>query len=697
MRKLDQSLHGRFAPLALLFLFIMTPAAFSVPLPADKTPESVTAAKPAPGNQLKPPDDMPIAGGLNSSIVVPGDTVYTLELIATRFFGKGGTDCWGWVAPDGVEYAIMGNTNGINVWNFVSNRKYRVDGPEEGCSQAYWRDMMTFGHYLYAVSECHGTNEGLMIIDLQYLPDSLKFIGSIPISNIPGNQNTSHNLSIDTVKSIIFIEGTADNTAFMHSLTDPESPQYLGSFNGGAIHDLFVNNDTAYLAQTHGKFSVWKMQGLQLPVRIGLISSPSEGFGHNAWPTLDGKHLVTTEETVDATVKIWNIEDLSDIRLVGQYLGPNRIAHNAQVKGDTIYLSHYGAGVRVVDISDPSAPVEIGAFDTWPESDLPGFEGCWGVWPFSPTGKVFASNRTGHMFILQGQVVQINDSIVIGNGTIDELGNVELEVYARNSLTTHAINISFSWAGTLDLQLDSVSTVGTRTENFESVEIVGINPAGKSIHYRLLSSLLSPLKDLSPGAGSILRIYLHATNIVSGASNPIALGTTLGASKYNLSSGQISLPDIFSGAVGSCDFGGADSDGDGLNDSCDICPSDPLNDTDRDGICGALDNCISLANPDQIDSDGDGIGDACDACPDRPNPCQCCFDGDEGDANSDSSTNIADVTFLIARIFAGGQAPECHDKADADANSNVNIADVTFLIARIFAGGPEPACGPTGI
>lgn len=465
----------------------------------------------------------------------------------------------------------------------------------------------------------------------------------------------------------------------------------------GSAHDLFVRNDTAYLAKGGGSsYSIWKVGGLLLPTRIGLFHSPSGGFAHNAWPTSDGKHLVTTEETTDATVKIWNIEDLSDIWLVGQYLGPNRLAHNAQVLGDTIYLSHYGAGVRVVDITDPSAPVEIGAFDTWPQSDEPGFFGCWGVWPFSPTGKIFASNQSGQLFALQERIVQINDSMVIGDGVLDERGNVQLYVYARNSLTTRSIDIPFTWAGPLNLELDSVSTRGTRTENFENIKVVGFDPANKAIHYTLVSSTLNSEKDLPPGAGIVLRIYLHATNNVSAVSNPVILGASFGTPKFNASSGQISLPDDFSGTVKSCAFGGPDSDGDGLSDSCDFCPSDPLNDDDRDGICAALDNCAELANPDQLDSDGDGIGDVCDECPNRPNPCQCCFDGNAGDANSDGSTNIADVSFIISRIFAGGQAPECHDRADADASGKVNIADVTFLIGRIFAGGPAPACGPTG-
>jgi FG-GAP-like repeat/Thrombospondin type 3 repeat len=58
-----------------------------------------------------------------------------------------------------------------------------------------------------------------------------------------------------------------------------------------------------------------------------------------------------------------------------------------------------------------------------------------------------------------------------------------------------------------------------------------------------------------------------------------------------------------------------DADGDGAGDACDPCPLDPLNDQDRDGVCGDLDNCPTLANPDQINRDGDARGDACDPCP----------------------------------------------------------------------------------
>ncbi len=61
-----------------------------------------------------------------------------------------------------------------------------------------------------------------------------------------------------------------------------------------------------------------------------------------------------------------------------------------------------------------------------------------------------------------------------------------------------------------------------------------------------------------------------------------------------------------------------DQDADGLGDACDACALDPFNDFDADGICGDIDNCATVANADQLDSDADGFGDACDVCPQDP-------------------------------------------------------------------------------
>lgn len=64
-----------------------------------------------------------------------------------------------------------------------------------------------------------------------------------------------------------------------------------------------------------------------------------------------------------------------------------------------------------------------------------------------------------------------------------------------------------------------------------------------------------------------------------------------------------------------------DMDGDGHGDRCDVCltraddgatPCPPPGDMDGDGISDKEDNCPLVPNPDQRDSDRDGRGDVCD-------------------------------------------------------------------------------------
>lgn len=52
------------------------------------------------------------------------------------------------------------------------------------------------------------------------------------------------------------------------------------------------------------------------------------------------------------------------------------------------------------------------------------------------------------------------------------------------------------------------------------------------------------------------------------------------------------------------------------------------NDTDGDGVLNAADNCPTVANASQHDEDGDKVGDACDNCPHLANADQANEDGD---------------------------------------------------------------------
>ncbi|MFC1591268.1 thrombospondin type 3 repeat-containing protein [Thermodesulfobacteriota bacterium] len=80
----------------------------------------------------------------------------------------------------------------------------------------------------------------------------------------------------------------------------------------------------------------------------------------------------------------------------------------------------------------------------------------------------------------------------------------------------------------------------------------------------------------------------------------------------------------------------------------DPCPNDPDKDIDGDEICGDVDNCPAISNPDQSDLDGDLAGDVCDSCPSDPDDD---IDGDSICGDADNCPNLPNL-----------------DQADADDN-----------------------------
>ena len=81
----------------------------------------------------------------------------------------------------------------------------------------------------------------------------------------------------------------------------------------------------------------------------------------------------------------------------------------------------------------------------------------------------------------------------------------------------------------------------------------------------------------------------------------------------------------------------------------DAAKPDASDDTDGDGVPDPIDNCPTVPNPDQRDFDGDGHGDVCDKCPHIPSV-------DDPDADGDGVGDACDPRPGVAdkRVFWSG-------------------------------------------
>ncbi len=325
---------------------------------------------------------------------------------------------WGYVAPDGKEYAILGGALGTSFFNISDSANiYEVDffptninfsNPDQG---VLWKEMKVYSHYAYVVSEAD--TSGVEIYDLQYLPDTVLFVKKF---TAPGHRSTH---SVSQEGHYLYLNGS--NASFgqgiaVLDLIDPVNPVLRGKWNTRYVHDCRVLRDTIFAMNINdGNVTVidaGNKDSLKTITQWLNLPNPSP---HNNALTSDRKYLYSTDEVgaIPRLIKIWNIQDLSNVTQVSTWQPSNittSIVHNVEIYGDTAVIAHYTAGVRVLDISNPVQPSEVAWYDTYPSNNGNTYTGCWGVYKF-PSGKIAASDMKTGLYVLKvGNSVGINDN-----------------------------------------------------------------------------------------------------------------------------------------------------------------------------------------------------------------------------------------------------------------------------------------------
>ncbi len=369
------------------------------------------------------------------------------EFITNGLGDVGSSDCWGFVSPDGTDYAIIGNYNSV-AFVRASDGLICDSIPAAALQDGYYhRDMVVHGNYCYCVSEMAGVNEGLMVFDLSTLPDSVSLV-NVWTNN--GQMIKSHNLDIDSATSHIYIEGDGNQGIDIVSVVDPVNPVKVGFVFVPGVHDAHARNDTLWVAEGQvPAYSVYDVSDKANPVLLGRVTDNQFGYCHNIWPSDDGKYFFTTEETAFKSVKVWDASDLNNITQLGTYLADNKLAHNVHVMGEYLFISHYTSGVTVVDWSNPLLPIEVAAYDTYPQNNIADFYGCWGAFPYTNNDYVYASNFEGKLFILQWDplAVGIEDEEILTPGipypsVFEQMTNIPFQLEGASEVVINAYDLN---------------------------------------------------------------------------------------------------------------------------------------------------------------------------------------------------------------------------------------------------------------
>ncbi|MCL7984421.1 MAG: choice-of-anchor B family protein [marine benthic group bacterium] len=364
-----------------------------------------------------------------------------VAFIPTKDLGAGRgimlNDIWGWTDPaTGREFALVGRMDGTSFVDVTDATSpiFLGDLPlTEGANPAAWRDIKVYENHAYIVADGAGPH-GMQVFDLTRLLD----VDGGPVTFAPtafyDRIASAHNIVINEETGFAYAVGasmggeTCGGALHMIDIRDPRNPTFAGCFaetetgrqKTGYTHDaqcvIYRGPDSDHQGReicfnaSETALGIADVTDKKAPRSISVASYPNVGYTHQGWLTEDHQYFYINDEldeingSVEGTrTLVWDVTDLDDPILVREHFGTNAASdHNLYVRGDRMYQSNYVSGLRVLDISDPENPVEVGYFDTVPFGEnVPGFDGSWSNYPYFESGVIVVTSMREGLFVLK--------------------------------------------------------------------------------------------------------------------------------------------------------------------------------------------------------------------------------------------------------------------------------------------------------
>ena len=379
------------------------------------------------------------------------DLLARMPLDAFKLQPGAANDIWGFVdQSDGREYAIIGLQNGTAVVD-VTNPLQPIEIGAIPGTPTIWRDLKVYQLFddstgrwqAYAYVTADSVTDGLQIIDLSDLPDSISLAATytgfqrahnIYLSNI--DYTTGITQSGPTAYAYILGSELGKNShtggVRILDLSEPTAPVEIAAPpEADYVHDgatLVIGDTRTADCQNHNPcelfidfnektVDLWDVTNKATPYRISSTPYNGSRYTHSGWGSTDTMYVFIQDELDErglghnTRLRVLDISDLKTPFVSRIWEGPTRaIDHNGFSLVTHYYMSNYERGLTILDIAEPNQLHDIAFFDTYPGSDSPNFNGAWGVYPYLPSGTILVSDIESGLFLLREQGLAISKS-----------------------------------------------------------------------------------------------------------------------------------------------------------------------------------------------------------------------------------------------------------------------------------------------
>jgi choice-of-anchor B domain-containing protein len=392
-----------------------------------------------------------------------------------QYPGQALSNIGGYVDSSGNEYALVGYSGGLDIVDVTDPANPFVAHTVPGTNSS-WREVKTWQNYAYVTTE--GCCNGLQIVNLGYLPDSVTYTYWTGSGSIAGQIETIHALHVEDGYAYLFGSNLFNGAAIIADLSNPWNPSYVGKTPGSYIHDGYVRGNYLYSAHIYdGFFSVFDITNKSNPVLITTQLTPTQ-FTHNTWLNDAGNVLFTTDENTGSYLGAYDISDLNNITELDRVQvtpGSGSIIHNTHTLNDFEIVSWYKDGIAIVDVSRPDNMIVTGSYDTYTQGSGSGFNGAWGVYPFLPSGNLVVSDINNGLYVLTPDYIRACylEGLVTDSATGAPLNNVLVTIIGPGTTDNSKLNGEYktglAQSGTYSVQF---SKSGYTTKTITGVSLV---------------------------------------------------------------------------------------------------------------------------------------------------------------------------------------------------------------------------------